>query len=159
MPRSRGRQGRTGSGSIAPQRSPGAPQGSGWRGWILAGLVVGGATAAFVWLRPAPSATIVDVRVPVLSARAERGLPAFEAHCASCHGVNAAGSESGPPLVHKIYEPGHHADGAFLVAVRNGVRAHHWRFGNMPAQPAVSDGELADIVAYVRELQHANGVR
>jgi mono/diheme cytochrome c family protein len=159
MPRSRGRQGRTGSGSIAPQRSLGAPQSSGWRGWILAGIAIGATTAAFVWLRPAPSATIVDVRVPVFSARAERGLTAFEAQCALCHGINAAGSESGPPLVHRIYEPGHHADGAFQFAVRYGVRAHHWRFGNMPPQPEVSDGEIADIVTYVRELQHANGVR
>jgi hypothetical protein len=29
----------------------------------------------------------------------------------------------------------------------------------MPPQPEVSDGEIADIVTYVRELQHANGVR
>lgn len=89
---------------------------------------------------------------------AEQGRIAFEATCAECHGVNGVGTENGPPLVHKIYEPNHHADLAFLRAVQFGVRAHHWPFGNMPPQPHVSTQQVADIVAYVRELQRANGI-
>ena len=48
---------------------------------------------------------------------------------------------------------------AFVLAARNGVRAHHWPFGDMPpvGQP-LTDGELAAIIAYVRELQRANGI-
>lgn len=82
----------------------------------------------------------------------------FERNCAECHGENAAGSENGPPLVHKIYEPGHHGDAAFYLAARNGVRAHHWNFGNMPPRPDVTEPQIAAIVAYVRELQQANGI-
>ncbi len=60
---------------------------------------------------------------------------------------------SAPPLVHKIYEPGHHADGAFLLAVSRGVRAHHWPFGDMPPVDGVSQEDVQKIVAYVRALQ------
>ena len=52
----------------------------------------------------------------------------------------------------------HHGDAAFLLAVRNGVRAHHWRFGDMPPQPGLTGAEVAAITAYVRELQRANGI-
>lgn len=61
--------------------------------------------------------------------------------------------------MHDIYNPGHHADEAFLRAARNGVQQHHWRFGDMPPQPQVSDEQLVQIVRYVRELQQANGIR
>ena len=47
--------------------------------------------------------------------------------------VPAAGHDgAGPPLVHKIYQPGHRSDMAFVLAAQNGVRAHHWPFGNRP---------------------------
>jgi len=46
-----------------------------------------------------------------------------------------------------------------VLAARNGVRAHHWPFGNMPpVEQRLTDGELGAIVAYVRELQRANGI-
>lgn len=102
---------------------------------------------------------LVSVSVPELSERAKAGQVAFEANCASCHGNNAAGKDGfAPPLVHKIYEPDHHADLSFQLAVKNGVRAHHWRFGNMPPVESVSEDKVADIVVYVRELQRANGI-
>lgn len=103
---------------------------------------------------------IVEVAEPeTLSANAEIGKAAFEAKCAACHGANAAGQDGvAPPLVHKIYEPSHHGDAAFLLAAKNGVRAHHWRFGNMPPVEGMTDGDVKMIVAYVRELQRANGI-
>lgn len=103
---------------------------------------------------------LAEVTVPEsLGIRAQAGQAAFDANCAQCHGVNAAGVDgAGPPLVHIIYEPSHHGDGSFHVAVRNGVRAHHWQFGNMPPQPQVSENEVDDIIAYVRSLQRANGI-
>ncbi|MCB1417387.1 MAG: cytochrome c [Nitratireductor sp.] len=102
---------------------------------------------------------IADVRVPTLSAVATAGQAVFDANCAACHGDNAAGRDgAGPPLVHKIYEPNHHSDAAFFLAARQGVRSHHWPFGNMPPVAGVSDDDVALIVAYVRELQRANGV-
>ncbi|MCC0029757.1 MAG: cytochrome c [Brucellaceae bacterium] len=102
---------------------------------------------------------IAEVRVPTLSATATAGEAVFDANCAACHGDNAAGRDgAGPPLVHKIYEPNHHSDAAFFLAARQGVRSHHWPFGNMPPVEGVSDDDVALIVAYVRELQRANGV-
>lgn len=100
----------------------------------------------------------IAIVVPELSEMARAGEVAFNDNCAACHGENAAGTDRGPPLVHVLYETGHHADGAFLLAVRNGVRAHHWRFGNMPPQRQVTDEEVPLIVQYVRELQRANGI-
>ncbi|MHA1559820.1 MAG: c-type cytochrome [Alphaproteobacteria bacterium] len=101
---------------------------------------------------------IVDVEVPTFSAVAIDGEVLFAQNCAACHGTNAAGSDVGPPLVHSIYRPSHHADEAFLLAALRGVRAHHWGFGDMPPQPQIGDEDIAMIVQYVRELQLANGI-
>ena len=60
--------------------------------------------------------------------------------------------------MHRIYEPSHHSDSAFLLAIRKGVRAHHWKYGNMPAIDGISDNEVVQITAYVRALQRANGI-
>ncbi len=104
-------------------------------------------------------APLVDVIVPELSAAAQVGKKQFEVSCVACHGANAAGQEGvAPPLVHIIYEPNHHGDQSFYQAVRHGVRAHHWRFGNMPAIEGVSQSQVADIIIYVRELQRANSI-
>ena len=104
-------------------------------------------------------APLVAVIVPELSAAAQAGKKQFEVSCVACHGANAAGQKGvGPPLVHIIYEPNHHGDQSFYRAVRYGVRAHHWRFGNMPAIEGVSQSQVADIIIYVRELQRANSI-
>ncbi len=102
--------------------------------------------------------TVVSVKVPTLSQPAKAGKAAFDATCAQCHGANAAGSDKGPPLVHDIYNPGHHADYAFVLAAQRGVRQHHWPFGDMPPQPQVSEADIGAIVRYIRELQAANGI-
>ncbi|MXN63625.1 c-type cytochrome [Stappia sp. GBMRC 2046] len=132
-------------------------------------LLVGIAAAAAVAYRfgfesrdtgkaPAGKA-IVSVEVPEMTGVAEAGEALFSANCASCHGENAAGREGfGPPLVHKIYEPGHHADGAFYLAAARGVRAHHWPFGDMPPVEGLTENDIAKIVEYVRTLQRANGI-
>ena len=104
-------------------------------------------------------APLVDVTVPELSAAAQAGKKQFEVSCVACHGANAAGKEGvAPPLVHIIYETNHHGDNSFYQAVRYGVRAHHWRFGNMPAIKGVSPSQVADIITYIRELQRANSI-
>lgn len=106
----------------------------------------------------APENARVSVQVPSLTLTAQKGEAAYNDNCAACHGDNASGTDQGPPLIHKIYNPGHHADEAFFRAAKNGVRGHHWSYGNMPKQPQVSAGEVAAIIAYVRELQAANGI-
>ncbi len=93
-----------------------------------------------------------------LSQRALAGKPAYDAHCAQCHGSYGAGTDKGPPLVHAVYNPGHHSDVSFARAVAQGVRQHHWRFGDMPAQPQVDQTKLDAIVRFVREVQQANGI-
>ena len=118
--------------------------------------------------RPATPAEIaawdIDIRpdgqgLPEGRGDVATGEEVFIEQCAVCHGENAAGQDGvAPPLVHKIYEPSHHGDAAFLLAAKNGVRAHHWRFGNMPPVEGVTDGDVKMIIAYVRELQRANGI-
>ncbi len=145
---------------------------------ILAFFIIG--AGAFVWnsMKPpqpqpqthsmtppdtsgiAKGDAIVQVALPgALSAEAEIGKRGYEAKCASCHGANAAGQNGvAPPLVHKIYEPGHHSDIAFVLAAKNGVRSHHWNFGNMPPVEGLSEADVKYIARYVRELQKANGI-
>jgi len=98
------------------------------------------------------------IAVPKLSSAAAMGKIAYDEKCATCHGGNAAGTDKGPPFVHRIYEPSHHADFAWTRAVRGGVPAHHWPFGDMPPVDGVTDKQIEWIVTYVRELQRANGI-
>ena len=105
-----------------------------------------------------PDDAAATLTIPALSAEAEAGAALFEQKCMECHGRHAAGSDRGPPLVHIIYEPNHHGDIAFRRAVSNGVRAHHWRFGDMPPVDGVPDEDAETITRYVRELQQANGI-
>ncbi len=108
---------------------------------------------------PAAIDGAIEITVPdALGGLAALGAGAFEKNCSECHGKNAAGSENGPPLVHITYEPGHHGDGAFFLAAQQGVRAHHWRFGDMPKQENVTETQVKAIVAYIRALQVANGI-
>lgn len=101
----------------------------------------------------------VDVKVPALEGNQLIGEKIFAAKCSACHGENAGGIEgSGPPLVHKIYEPSHHGDGAFIIAAKNGVRSHHWRYGNMPPVDGVTNGDVKMVIEYIRALQRANGI-
>ncbi|MFN3681990.1 MAG: c-type cytochrome [Nitrospira sp.] len=91
-------------------------------------------------------------------ANLKEGEQKFVAHCSRCHGVGGRGTQQGPPLVHKIYEPNHHADAAFYNAAANGVRAHHWEFGNMPKIEGVTPSDIEQIVQYVRWLQRQAGI-
>lgn len=117
-------------------------------------------TSAFDHVESVEAAPLATVLLPdSLSQHAQIGKLGFEAKCASCHGVNAAGKDGlAPPLIHKIYEPSHHADESFQRAVALGVQAHHWRFGNMLAIEGLTRGDVTMIITYIRELQRANGI-
>ena len=102
---------------------------------------------------------MVDVVVPELGSDERAGEVAFNVFCAECHGRNAGGRDGyGPPLVHEIYRPSHHADISFLYAPTVGVRAHHWPYGNMPSIPGITQDETALVLKYVRALQAVNGI-
>ena len=107
-----------------------------------------------------PPTALAEVILPeALSANAEIGKRAFDAKCAICHGPNAAGQSGiAPPLIHKIYETSHHADEAFQRAVSHGVRQHHWPFGNMPPVEGLTRADVTMIIAYIRQVQRANGI-
>lgn len=126
--------------------------------FVVTVLALGGAVILWDVLAPGESTALVRVTVPPLSNVALAGKAAFEKNCQQCHGENGAGSDKGPPLVHDIYQPGHHADEAFFRAVKDGVPSHHWTFGDMPPQPEVPQRDVALIVQYIRELQVANGI-
>ncbi len=123
---------------------------------VMVSAIVGG-----VMLRPGRfpgDLKTASITVPEFSPRAVAGKRSFEKYCVQCHGENATGTEQGPPLLHDIYNPGHHADPSFRMAAKRGVRQHHWRFGNMAPVPEVSERQVDLIIRYVRELQEANGI-
>jgi len=95
---------------------------------------------------------------PATPAEFSKGEALFKADCAACHGQDAMGTDHGPPLVHPIYQPDHHSDASFYLAIRNGARSHHWMYGNMPPVPGVSDNDAMQIVTYIRWLQHTAGI-
>ena len=89
----------------------------------------------------------------------KKGNVLFHKQCAGCHGQAGSGTNTGPPLIHNIYRPGHHADMAFNWAVKNGVKQHHWHFGDMPAMANVSPEQVGHITAYIRHQQRKNQIR
>ena len=126
-----------------------------------AALAAAGLGGWLVWPRDPdmPKTTEVAVIVPALQGDAVMGARVYAAKCASCHGENGIGVEgAGPPFLNRIYIPSHHGDAAFFIAAANGVRAHHWPYGNMPPVEGITEAEVAAIVAYVRALQQANGI-
>ncbi len=93
-----------------------------------------------------------------MPAEYQEGKARFEAFCARCHGKTGGGTTAGPPLVHDIYEPSHHADAAFMRAAARGVRAHHWNFGDMPKVTGATPDDVVMIISYVRWLQREAGI-
>ena len=129
--------------------------------FVVIGAIALGAIAAAAILsivRQEDQAFTVEVKPAPLSQEGEAGAALFKVNCQVCHGPNAAGTKLGPPLIHDIYNPGHHSDQAFYLAAATGVRQHHWPYGDMPPQPQVAREEVTQIIRYIRELQEANGI-
>lgn len=124
----------------------------------LAALVAVALLAYFAMLEDESAGVTVEVLPAELSAEGQLGEALFKANCQACHGPNAAGTKLGPPLIHDIYNPGHHSDDAFYLAAATGVRQHHWPYGDMPAQAQVTREDVTLIIRFVRELQEANGI-
>ncbi|MBL1378899.1 c-type cytochrome [Zobellella iuensis] len=87
------------------------------------------------------------------------GMQLYSDNCASCHGVTLQGTRQGPPFIHKIYEPSHHGDKSFYLAVENGSRAHHWSFGDMPAIPGLGQDDVSAIIEHIRYEQRKKGIK
>ncbi len=96
---------------------------------------------------------IVIVAV-MMQAAADRALPmgyvaageySFADRCSGCHGYYGEGTEAGPSLIGSRATPPIDTD-AIVRSVRGGV-------GTMPAVEGLDNQDLADIVAFVRDLQ------
>lgn len=137
---------------------------------LLIGACAVAVVAAYGLLRPEPAqdvaqlappevSALVAIQMPQIKGNAAIGQSIFEGACVACHGSNAVGVEgAGPPLIHVIYETSHHADESFQRAVAMGVRSHHWQFGDMPPVEGLTRGDVAMVIAYIREIQRANGI-
>ncbi len=126
---------------------------------IYASVVLGVAVVLFLQDNSKTGQTIAEINIPQLNTAETRGQQLFDANCSVCHGKNVTGSDRGPSLIQKIYQPRFHADGAFFIAVKSGARAHHWQFGSMQPVEGVDKSDVALIVQYVRALQRANGIK
>ena len=90
-------------------------------------------------------------------AMVEKGGEPYQSNCAQCHGEGLRGTDTGPSHLSRVYEPSHHGDGAFELAIRIGSPQHHWNFGNMEPVEGLSDDDIAAIIAFVREQQRLHG--
>jgi mono/diheme cytochrome c family protein len=137
--------------AVSMVRNAGRRRSSAGRAAVLAGTLLAACGAP-----GAPDVAALEaLAVP---AALEPGAALFHDHCSQCHGALALGTDTGPPLVHPVYRPAHHGDEAFQIAVARGVRAHHWRFGDMAAVPGLTRGDVEQITAYIRWLQRAAGI-
>lgn len=94
---------------------------------------------------------------PASSSGADVGAELYQSSCASCHGTDLRGTDKGPSHLSIVYEPNHHGDDSFRSAIVNGVRQHHWNFGDMAAIPDLDADEIDDIIAFVRAEQERLG--
>ena len=122
------------------------------RGWALAATLLAACEGR-------PDSPPVDVDPGPVPAALAEGERTYQARCQACHGPHGVGTVQGPPLVHRYYEPSHHADEAFRFAIRFGVRPHHWHFGPMPAVGAgLDDRATSAVIKYIRWLQQQRGI-
>ncbi len=95
---------------------------------------------------------------PTVPAEFQKGETIFNSNCAVCHGIGGTGTNQGPTFLSRIYEPNHHGDQAFYRAAMQGVRAHHWKFGNMPPIKGMTKDLMVGIISYIRWLQREAGI-
>lgn len=105
---------------------------------------------------PMTGKTEFDIPVQDSTLVAE-GEALYQASCSVCHGSDLRGTALGPSQLSVIYNPDHHGDGSYAVAVTAGVRAHHWSFGNMPSVDGVTEDDFDRILAFIRENQRVQG--
>jgi mono/diheme cytochrome c family protein len=82
-----------------------------------------------------------------------KGKALFDENCSACHGLQLNGTDKGPPMLHGFYKPSHHGDAAFYRAALQGVRGHHWPFGDMPPVAGMTREKMDSILPYIRFYQ------
>ena len=115
---------------------------------LVLALLVGACSAT----EPSEAAAPEDASILVAE-----GEVLYQASCAECHGSDLRGTDKGPSHLSIVYEPNHHGDAVFALAVINGAKQHHWPFGDMAPVPDLDDADIERIVAYVRANQRTHG--
>lgn len=105
-----------------------------------------------------PNAIFKNPVEPKMTPKLNLGKLNYGFYCAACHGKTAGGTDNGPTFISRIYHPGHHGDPSFYRAPKQGVRAHHWPFGDMKPIPDITNKQITSIIEYVRAIQKANGL-
>lgn len=100
------------------------------------------------------------VAVPDVPGDAAAGAVVYERHCAGCHGVGGIGVQgAGPSLLDERYGPSLLDDRAAVRAIVEGAPEEAWNLGPMPRTRGLSEQDLADLLAYLRSVQEAAGIR
>jgi len=91
---------------------------------------------------------------PVPKAVMDRGKKVYESTCLACHQADGSGVPNlNPPLIKSNYVTG---DQAYLINIllkglNDEIEVNGEYYGNpMPAQPQLSDQEIADVLTYTR---------
>ena len=87
-----------------------------------------------------------------------RGEAIYRANCSACHGDDLRGASTGPSLLYDIYGPDQLTDAGITDAIRNGVEEQRWNFGEMPANGALGDSQIDQIIAHIRSVQSTEGL-
>ena len=128
---------------------------------VLTLFAVAGCSGTETAVRETPRPLAVE-QVPApasdMSEAARAGEELFNANCSACHGLGAVGTTLGPPLVHRVYHPGHHPDFSIRSAVAQGVPQHHWPFGDMAPVQGIKAQDVEKLICYIREAQRVEGI-
>jgi len=108
---------------------------------------------SIILLVPVMTGTIKAAEEVEIPFHLARGQLLFEKYCSSCHGLQLTGSDKGPPLLHAFYKPSHHGDKSFYRAALQGVKQHHWNFGDMPPVEGMTPKKMDSLVPYIRYYQ------
>lgn len=116
--------------------------------------------AAFVSaLAPAIVVASVALNTPASAGDASRGKALYEVYCTQCHGLNGKGDGVNAPQL--AVKPRNHTDQAemsarsdadLFKAIKHGGQAVNKSVLMPNWDGSMSDGEIEDVVAYLREL-------
>ena len=88
-----------------------------------------------------------------------KGRSIFNSTCATCHSVSLQGGSMAPSMLQAAFAPAQLPDSAISQAIQNGVNDNRFGKGPMPAQPSVHPKDIPAVIAYIRWVQQANGIK